>query len=68
MNTLKLIGSVLSKYLVPILFLLGLILINVASYFGFGMVGGLITTGVTLVVVSIILVVEQNSAAKPTKK
>lgn len=68
MNTLKLIGSVLSKYLVPILFLLGLILINIASYFGFGMVVGLITTGVTLVAVSIILVVEQNSATEPTKK
>ncbi|MBF7028924.1 hypothetical protein NGC87_06120 [Staphylococcus pseudoxylosus] len=68
MNTLKLVGLVLSSYFVPILFLLGLILINVTSYIGFGVVVGLATTGITSILVAIILVIEQNSAKEPTKK
>ncbi|MEN3090718.1 MAG: hypothetical protein ABC378_13030 [Staphylococcus pseudoxylosus] len=68
MNTLKLMGLVLSSYFVPILFLLGLILINVTSYIGFGVVVGLATTGITSILVAIILVIEQNSAKEPTKK
>ncbi|MFQ3889888.1 hypothetical protein AABD40_11740 [Staphylococcus shinii] len=68
MNTLKLLGLVLSSYFVPILFLLGLILINVTSYIGFGVVVGLATTGFTSILVAIILVIEQNSAKEPTKK
>ncbi|WP_436952449.1 hypothetical protein [Staphylococcus shinii] len=68
MNTLKLVGLVLSSYFVPNLFLLGLILINVTSYIGFGVVVGLATTGITSILVAIILVIEQNSAKEPTKK
>lgn len=38
---------------------MGLTLINVASYIGFGLVPGLFVTGITLIVITIILALEQ---------
>ena len=59
MNTLKLIGAAFTTYLVPLLFLIGLTLANVASYVQWGLVTGLIVTGATLITIAIILVVEK---------
>lgn len=59
MNTLKLIGAALISNLIPLLFLIGLALVNVASYVQWGLVTGLIVTGVTLITIAIILVVEK---------
>lgn len=66
MNTLKLIGQLLSSNLVTILFLLGLTLVNIACYIKFGSSYGMAATGITLIVVSIILLIESNNA--PTNK
>lgn len=41
--------------LVSILFLLGLFVINYAIYKGFELVAGLITTGITLIVIALII-------------
>ena len=65
LNTLKLIGETLAIYLVPLLFLVGLTAINVASYIGFGLVLGLFVTGITLVVIAIILTIEKSKAIPP---
>lgn len=59
MNTLKLIGETLVNNLLALLFIMGLTLINVASYIGFGLVPGLFVTGITLIVITIILALEQ---------
>lgn len=40
---------------VSILFLMGLIIINVAVYIGTNLVAGLITTGATLIVIALII-------------
>ena len=68
MNTINLIGSVLSIYLIPILFIIGLTITNVAIYLGFGLVMGLLITGITLIILSIILVIEQNKATQPPQQ
>lgn len=60
MNTLKLIVAAFANNLVPLLFLVGLILINTACYMQWGNVTGLIVTGITLVIVAIIMVSEKN--------
>lgn len=60
MNTLKLIVAAFANNLVPLLFLVGLILINTACYMQWGTVTGLIVTGITLVIVAIIMVSEKN--------
>lgn len=59
MNTLKLIGAALINNLIPLLFLFGLALVNVASYVQWGLVTGLIVTGTTLITIALILVVEK---------
>ena len=68
MNTLKLIGETLAIYLVPLLFLIGLTAINVASYLGFGIVLGLFVTGITLVVIAIILTIEKSKSIQPPQQ
>jgi Na+-translocating ferredoxin:NAD+ oxidoreductase RnfD subunit len=60
MNTLKLLGAAFANNLVPLLFLVGLIFINTACYIQWGTVTGLIVTGITLVIVAIIMVSEKN--------
>lgn len=60
MNTLKLLGAAFTNNLVPLLFLVGLIFINTACYMQWGTVTGLIVTGITLVIVAIIMVSEKN--------
>lgn len=60
LNKLKDIGSLLLLNLAPILFILGLTLINVACYLQWGITTGLITTGVTFIVITFILVLEQG--------
>lgn len=68
MNTLKLIGETLAIFLVPLLFLIGLTAINVASYIGFGIVLGLFVSGLTLVLIAIILTVEKSKAIEPPQQ
>lgn len=60
MITLKRIVAAFANNLVPLLFLVGLILINTAFYMQWGTVTGLIVTGITLVIVALIIVGEQN--------
>lgn len=59
MNTLRILGETLVNNLLPLLFIMGLTLINVASYIGLGLVLGLFVTGITLIVITIILALEQ---------
>lgn len=59
MNTLKLVGAALISNMIPLLFLIGLALVNVASYIQWGIVTGLIVTGATLITIALILVVEK---------
>lgn len=59
MNTLKLIGATFISNMIPLLFLIGLALVNVASYIQWGLVIGLIVTGATLITIALILVVEK---------
>ena len=53
--------------MVALLFLIGLILINVASYLLFSIVIGLIVTGVTLILLALIIQFEKAEANKPPK-
>ncbi|EJH4194483.1 hypothetical protein NDM77_001652 [Staphylococcus pseudintermedius] len=62
MNILKFWGVILSTYLIPFLFILGLITVNTALYIKYGLFIGLLTTGLTLIVVSIILSDERSKA------
>lgn len=68
MNTIKLIGDFLSKYIITILLLAGLALVNIGSYIGFGTVVGLYTTGFTLIIVSTILMIETSKSVEPPSK
>ena len=68
LNKFKLMGVTLINNLIPLLFLIGLTLVNVASYMGFGLIIGLYVTGTTIIIVSLILVTERNAEAnKPPK-
>ena len=67
LNLLKAIGEFLGVNLVAILFLLGLVLINVASYLLFSIVIGLIVTGLTLILIALIIQFEKAEANKPPK-
>lgn len=59
-NKLKLIGAAIINNLIPLLFLIGLTLINLACYIQWGNVTGLIVTGVTLVLIALIIVGEKS--------
>lgn len=65
MNLLKAIGGFLEINMVAILFLMGLILINVASYLQFDVVIGLIVTGLTLILIA--LIAQFEKAQEPKK-
>ncbi|MDN6268044.1 MAG: hypothetical protein L0J44_09345 [Tetragenococcus koreensis] len=60
LNKFKLIGAAIINNLIPLLFLLGLIVVNTACYIQWGLVTGLIVTGATLILIALILVGEQN--------
>lgn len=59
-NKIKGLGQALIINIVTVLFLIGLTVTNVAIYLGFGLVIGLIATGITLITLSIILMLEQS--------
>lgn len=59
-NKIKDLGQALIINIVTVLFLIGLTVTNVAIYLGFGLVIGLIATGITLITLSIILMLEQS--------
>ncbi|WP_440868104.1 hypothetical protein [Staphylococcus shinii] len=59
-NKIKDLGQALIINIVTVLFLIGLTVTNVAIYLGFGLVIGLIATGITLIILSIILMLEQS--------
>lgn len=50
--------------LVPLLFLLGLFIVNTACYIQWGLTTGLIVTGVTLILIALILVSEKSQQEK----
>lgn len=50
--------------LVPLLFLLGLTIVNTACYIQWGLTIGLIVTGVTLILIALILVSEKSQQEK----
>lgn len=60
MNLLKVIGEFLTVNVVAILFLLGLTLVNVATYLQFDLVFGLIVTGVTFILIALIAQFEKS--------
>ena len=60
MNLLKAIGEFLTVNVVAILFLLGLTLVNVATYLQFDLVIGLIVTGVTFILIALIAQFEKS--------
>ncbi|MDN6850893.1 MAG: hypothetical protein L0L98_13665, partial [Staphylococcus equorum] len=61
----KLIGAAIINNLIPLLFLLGLIVVNTACYIQWGLVTGLIVTGATLILIALILVGEKSQ--QPTE-
>jgi hypothetical protein len=65
LNLLKVIGEFLAVNFVALLFLVGLVLINVASYLQFDVVIGLIVTGVTLILIA--LIAQFEKAQEPKK-
>ena len=65
LNNIKSIGLIIISNIIPLLFLIGLTAINVASYIGFGLVLGLFVTGITLVAIAIILTIEKSKAIPP---
>lgn len=60
LNKLKLLGAAIINNLIPLLFLLGLIIINTACYIQWGLVTGLIVSGSTLILIALILVGEKS--------
>lgn len=67
MNTLNKIKSFFTSIvlnLVPLLFLLGLTIVNTACYIQWGLTIGLIVTGVTLILIALILVSEKSQQEK----
>lgn len=66
MNIINLLGQAIIKNMVAVLFLLGLILINIAIYIRFDYVIGIFATGITLIIISLIYQFER--AQQPTKK
>ncbi|PTI10703.1 hypothetical protein BU096_00595 [Staphylococcus xylosus] len=67
-NTLKLIGAAIINNLIPLLFLIGLILVNTAIYVQWGLVIGFIVTGITLILIALILVGEKNQQPLETQQ
>ncbi|MDK9869953.1 hypothetical protein [Staphylococcus equorum] len=65
LNKFKLIGAAIINNLIPLLFLIGLTLINVACYMQWGNVTGFIVSGITLVLIALILVGEKSQ--QPTE-
>ncbi|MCO4332567.1 hypothetical protein MTQ91_11515 [Staphylococcus hyicus] len=55
LNKLLIPLKLLVVNIVSILFLLGLIIVNTATYLGFGVVVGLINTGTFLVIIALII-------------
>ncbi|HJG39330.1 MAG TPA: hypothetical protein K8V44_05965 [Staphylococcus saprophyticus] len=64
MNLLKFLGQFLVTNLVAVLFLLGLILINVFTYLQFDIAIGILITGVTLIVISLIVQFEKSQSVQ----
>lgn len=60
LNKIKQFTQLLLQNIIAVLFVLGLIIINTASYLQFGLIIGLITTGLTLILIAIILAMEQS--------
>lgn len=60
MNNLNILEW-LGRHIVAILFLMGLLLINMAVYLIFGVEVGLIASGLTLILIALIINAERNS-------
>ena len=68
LNKIKRLGVAIVNNLISLLLLFGLTLVNVACYLQWGLVTGLIVTGITLIIVSTILMIEQNKQEQPPQK
>lgn len=60
LNKLKLLGAAIINNLIPLLFLLGLIVVNTACYIQWGLVTGLIVSGAILILIALILAGEKS--------
>lgn len=58
MKLLQALGQLLLSNIAAVLFLLGLVIVNVACYIGFDYVVGLFVTGFTVLLVAIVLAFE----------
>lgn len=65
LNVLKQIGATVGQLLIPLLFLLGLALIITASFVAWGLIVGMISTGVVLILLALILVGEKAQQEPP---
>lgn len=54
-NKIYIFLKLLIVNIVSILFLIGLTVVNIAMYIGFGLVFGLIATGLTLILIALII-------------
>ncbi|PTI96333.1 hypothetical protein [Staphylococcus simulans] len=54
-NKIYIFLKLLIVNIVSILFLIGLTVVNIAMYIGFGLVFGLIVTGLTLILIALII-------------
>ncbi|WP_204205874.1 hypothetical protein [Mammaliicoccus sciuri] len=61
MNLFKVLGQALINNIVAVLFLLGLTILNVATYLQFDFVIGMFVTGAILILIALIYQFEQTS-------
>nr|WP_168445446.1 hypothetical protein [Staphylococcus aureus] len=61
LNSFKAIGQALMNNLVAVLFLMGMTILNVATYLQFNIEIGLFCTGFTLIIIALIYQFEQAS-------
>ncbi|MEB6233833.1 hypothetical protein [Mammaliicoccus sciuri] len=61
MNSFKAIGQALMTNIVAVLFLMGMTILNVATYLQFNIEIGLFCTGFTLIIIALIYQFEQAS-------
>lgn len=64
MNLLKAIGQFIGVNLVAVLFLIGVIILNVATYLQFSLTIGLFVTGITLIIIALIYQYERANTSQ----
>lgn len=64
MNLLKAIGQFIGVNLVAVLFLIGVIILNVSTYLQFSLTIGLFVTGITLIIIALIYQYERANTSQ----